>query len=524
MPRNFKQHKTPKLAAWLLPLAICGTAHGQLEIPAQTVPFPSLEIPSNGSLPTFDDPSIPAFEPDQTFGPISPPSASTATSDLAITLRTELLSPFVDDQTVKRDNVATQVMEADVRGVQTTMTTIRLQSTDNSSMAQLNISAQGTVSSNTIGYTSQARIATAGSHTFDIIKPVYFDGNQFLTKPAYGGLQARQFPQAVNSIASGLPVVGRIGDRIAWNQVNRRMPQSDAIVVRRVADDVLPEVNSAVDKELFRLNKGLKDIRSQLDRIFTGDQLVWTASSTATSFSANALNRSVLRRSDPIGPSLSPELTEQEAASILISEDGINHLLAKQPLGGLTVSDATLQKVFLAIQEAGSDPQKIITVLSRPAELIAEPLIFSLKFAEVTPLQIYFEDGLLIVAIKFQVQPKAASASQMHLMKIQLAGQSGDNGKWSIALKQINVTPASSNEEPDSWTQLINVQAGSMVNRVPPRDLPRTFDLQDFNEKLPVLRIFRMQSEAGQFRISFKADVPELNSITTQKPAWRISP
>ena len=285
---NIQQPRFSRNACWLLlSLATWASAFGQIDIPSQSLQIPGLEIPPNESPARFEptlDPSIGSYQPIQT-------RSLAETSDLSITLRTELLSPFVDGQTVKSNNVATQVMEADVRGVQTTMTTIRLQSTSNSTMAQLNISAQGTVSSNTIGYTSQAIIATAGSHTFDIIKPVYFDCNQFLTKPAYGGLQARQYPQAVNGVASGVPLVGRIGDRIAWNQVYQRMPQSDSIVVRRVADDVLPEVNSSVDKELFRLNKGLRDIRSQLDRIFGSDQLVWTANSTASSFSTNSVNR-----------------------------------------------------------------------------------------------------------------------------------------------------------------------------------------------------------------------------------------
>ena len=492
-------------------LAFCSTARGQFETPAQSLEIPSLEIPMDVLESTLEAPTVPLFETD--FSVADADFAST--TDFSITLRTELLSQFVDGQTVKSAAVATQVLEADVRGMQTTMTTIHLQSTANLRMAQLNVLAQGTVCSDTIGYTPQARVATKGNHTFNIIKPVYFDGNQFLTKPAYGSLQARQFPQAVNSIASGLPLLGQIGDRIAWSEVYRRLPESDAVVVRRVADDVLPEVNCSIDKELFRLNQNLSDVRSQLSKVFGSDQIEWTANSTSDSFSANAVNKSLSRRTTISVTKRSWQLAEQEAAAILFSQDGINHLLAKQPLGGHVVSDTTLQKVFLAVQEAGSDPAKLLDVVRRPAELESESLIFSLKFADTEPLQIFFEDSQVIIALKFQVMPRAAPPSQMHLMKIALGGQSGDRGMWFIALKNISVVPASNNEQPDSWTQLINTQAGSMVDRVPPRDLPRVIDLRQVNDKLPLLRIYRMQSEAGQFRISFQAD-----AVNTQAPAW----
>jgi len=497
---------------WLILLTICSTARGQFEIPAPSLEIPTLEIPANGLPSTFEDPTASKFEIDPSIGD----AVLASTSDFSITLRTELLSRFVDGQTVKSAAVATQILEANVRGVQTTMTTIHLQSIANPRMAQLNILAQGTVCSDTIGYTPQARVATKGNHTFDIVKPVYFDGNQFLTKPAYGSLQARQFLQAVNSIASGLPLLGQIGDRIAWSEVYRRMPKSDSIVVRRVADDVLPEVNCSVDKELFRLNQTLSDVRSQINSIFGSVQIAWTASSMANSFSANAVNKSVSRRTDFSGMVLTQQLAEQEAATILISQDGINHLLAKQPLGGLVVSDTTLQKVFLAVQEAGSDPAKLLDVVRRPADLAAEPLIFSLKFADTEPLQIFLEDSLLNIALKFQVQPKAAPASQTHLMKIAVGGQSDDSGMWSVALKNITVVPASINEQPDSWTQLINAQAGQMVSRVPSRDLPRVIDLRQVNDKLPVLRIYRIQSKNGQLRISFKADAEQNDTLNTQ--------
>ena len=194
------------------------------------IQYPSLTIPDYQSAPVYDSPSVPVPGSSRAVPKsYAPPRAG----DFSMTVRTELLTPFVNRETVESDNVATRVMEADVRGVQTTATSVRLQSLVSSVNARLHIQSTGTVSSNTIGYTRQAQVATLGNHTFDVIKPVFFDGRRFLTKQAYGALQVRQVPQAVTTVASGMPLLWPIGERMAWNEVYRRMPMSDSIVARR---------------------------------------------------------------------------------------------------------------------------------------------------------------------------------------------------------------------------------------------------------------------------------------------------
>lgn len=421
----------------------------------------------------------------------------------ALAVRTNLLSGFVKRETVENNDVATRVLEADVRGVQTTTTAIRLQSVESRRMARFDIIATGTVSSNTVGYTPQARITTAGSHTFDVRKPVYFDGQQFLTKPAYGSLQARQFPQAVNSVASGMPLFGQLGDQIAWSEVYRRMPESDAVVVRRVAEDVLPKVNRGVDKELARLNQQWSVLRQTIDRFAPNASAVWQASTTRDEFRVSIADErdiGVAQFSNPV----SDRLDGPECVACLVSQQAINSLLVAQPLGGLTVSDMALQGLFTSIQNTGKDPAGILRALQENANRNVEPKLFSLHLADDHPLELAFEQGLLIVRLRFQVQPKSAPASQMHLMQIRLGGQSDSEGTWSVALKQISVEPDDSSALPDAWTTLINNQAAQMVQAVPPSDLPRSIDLTRFNPDLPMLRIHRIQSEDGWFRISLR--------------------
>lgn len=480
---------------------------------AQTLIIPPYSAPPSYEVPSYGLPSDLPREDQRQSPQYSPPLAG----DFSITVRTDILSPFVNRQQVESDNVATRVMEADVRGMQTTTTSVQLQSIAGSTQARFNIQTSGTVSSNTIGYTPQAQVSTLGNHTFNVTKPVYFDGNRFLTKSAYGSLQARQTPQAIHTVGGGLPLIGRIGQRIAWNEVYRRMPVSDSIVVRRVADDVVPKVNSSVDRHLVDLNRNWRRLRQQIGTVVGQDQLEWSASSTGRSFSTTAVNRSIGSRSPEYQRQLLSELADREAAAIVCSQDGLNHLIDKVPLAGLTVSDTSLQKMMLVIREAKDQPQQILDLYRSPPDLSAEPLLFSVRMADHQPLRFVVKDGLFAVHLRFQILPKAGAAAQMMLMKVRIGGDSGANGTWALTVKDVTAEPASHNEQPDTWTKMIATQAPQLIRNLPATELSRRIDLRSYHDRLPVLRVHRIQADNGQLRISLNQDETP-GQVTTQRP------
>lgn len=462
---------------------LCGGARGQIFIPPQ-----SLTIPAE----TFD----------QSSEPLSATATRTTAADFELTVRTDLLARFVNRESVRSNPVATQVMEANVTGYQTTTTNVQLQSANSSDRARLDVLTQGTVSSNTIGLTPQARISTLGNHTFNVTKPVFFDGANFLTKSAYGSLQVRQYPQAIDTVASGLPLIGRIGNRVAWNEVQRRMPATDAIVVRQVADDVIPKVNAAVDSQLSDLNRNWQSLRRTLDRLSGSDTIQWNASSTSESFSTNATNRSVRNRSGDVRV-LSADLGEPEDLVLLVSQEGINRTLAQLPLAGLTVSDATLRQLGAWLKDARNDPSQLQALFSQLGQLKQEPLLFSVKFAEVEPLSLTFVDDWLTIRIMFQIVPKVGEPGLMQLVSVRLVGEPEQDGNWSIAVNKITAEPASRNAEPDLYTNMINNPA--IVSQIPATTLPRNIDLRKYHEKMPLFRLHRIQSRGGQLRISVRA-------------------
>ena len=436
--------------------------------------------------------------------------------DFSLTVRTNVLSHFVKRQTVESNDVTTQVMEANVRGVQTTTTSVQLTSVESRGTARLHVVSTGVVSSNTVGLTPQARVATLGNHTFRVTKPVFFDGKKLLTKPAYGNLQARQFPQVVNSVVSGMPLLGRLSDQIARNEVMRRMPTSDAIVVRQVADDVLRKINTQVDRHLAELNGKWTNLRRTIAEVSADQRISWAASTTENSFSLSASGPLTTQRAASSGVILTTDLQDEEAIAVTISQDSTNRWLNKQALGGLTISDTALQQAVLTFQNVKKDSQAVLQSLMSSAGSSVEPLIFSLKLAESEPVSLAFENGLLTLKVRFQVVAKLTPPSQMHQMKIVLRGQGGADGHWAIALQKIAVEPVDSSAAPDTWTKLIGDQATKIVAGVSPLQIPRTLDLRYMDKRIPAFRIHRIQCEGRQLRLSFNLD-RAAEKITTRR-------
>lgn len=431
--------------------------------------------------------------------------------DLSITVSTPLLARFVNDETVKSKPVATQVLEANVSGMQTTTTSIVLQSIDCSEKAELRVNTEGTVSTSTVGVTRQATINTLGSHTFQVTKPVYFDGRQFLTKQAYGSLQARQFPQSVNTnVARTFPLLGQLGNQIAWNQVYRRMPMSDAIVVRKVADDVLPSVNKSVDEKLVKLNRTWSGLNRRLSDISLIPKLDWSASSTKDSMtiavSDPEIDSRILRAS-----SLTAQLRPREVCCVLLDELAVNHWIARQKLEGLEVSDADLQQLAIQLPTLMKQPVKLIEALRRDPQLARPALLFTVRLALDRPLQIQFRDGHLFVKLRFQLLPTLGQPSIVQEVEVSLQGEPAESDRWAMAMRDATVRPAEATVEPDTWSNVIQTQLDNLLQNQKPSAMSRILPASTWDERFPDLKLDRMQAVDGFLRIAFILAKPSVS-------------
>ncbi len=520
---------------------------------------------------------------------------------LRVSVRTTLLDRVFRTTVVKPGDVTTRILDANVRGSRTTETVVHVRARDRQDMAQIDLVACGTVSSSTISVAPGARVASAGNHTYEIIKPVFVGDGKLLTKPGYGSLQARNITQSVTSVVSGVPLVGPLGDQIAWQETLRRNPAVEAVIVRQVADEVLPEVNNDVDAELANVNQSWRMLDGQLRSLLPGGVLSWESSSTSDSISIRLTDRSgdaggiagfppgensrtfvsegpivsdgsiasdgsgasdvssygVLRipgpefqgdvfeptfggepaftgsidttgidttgsvsvdgyRADSTGP-LTEQLAVQEDLVLVVSEDFLNRLLDIRALEGLLISDAALQQMATEYSDgkdgsetdsrngqAGSD-NWWLNAFSRLKLRDLPPVLFSLQLADSRPVQVGMRNGRVILELTFRVVPKAAAASDLVRLSIPLEGGGNAPTEWTVQAQPVTVEPVDGAAQAGMWSQLIQTQTNQMLSNVPPVTLSRRLDLSSVVPKLPVLELYRIQSEGGQLRVSLRA-------------------
>lgn len=424
-----------------------------------------------------------------------------------ISMRLRFLQQTWHRDLVEQDPVQTQVMDAQVTGQQTTSVAVRLTAEPGANMAHLYLHGSGSVQSNTAGFTREARVDSLGSHSFQLTKPVFFDGSQFLTSRCYGQVTASTQPVAVQTVVSGVPLLGTLGERIAWSETLRRQPVTNSIVVQQVADDVVPEFNCKVDEELASANRSWAEMRQQFARLLPGRDVAWQAGSTGdgltlkVGFQRAPGTRSASR---PLQhTTLRPDPQPREDLVVTLSDGMINELLQGLPLKGRTVSDNLLEELqttdFGELFQDGS-----LQIPAALQEAAAAPArIFSLQFASETPLEVLFERGTIDVVLRFRVIPTVGEASDLHRLTLKIGGGSAGPGQWSLRISDVEVAVDEPQATESSLTEIIRTQARAMLVDQPPSELPRLARIQE-QTGLPDLQLRGLRSRDGVLRASFE--------------------
>jgi hypothetical protein len=221
--------------------------------------------------------------------------------------------------------VSKLLMNSNVTGSQSTVTETTLRIVPDEKSLRFELQNSGDVTSQTTGFNQQATVESLGNHHFEITKPMWFDGNTFLTLPAYGTIQASQTPQRVVSAAgAAMPLLGPLSDRVAWNVLMRRTPEINRVVAEDVSRDVLPKVNKIVDQDFAKLQEQWKTVQQQVNSTFRKTRLQWHARSTSNSISLWTQDAALTRTTAVAAvPKEAAKFRETEAVVLFVSEDSV---------------------------------------------------------------------------------------------------------------------------------------------------------------------------------------------------------
>ena len=250
------------------------------------------------------------------------------------------LSKMVHEEHNEQGEIVDQVGEANVRGTQTTKTTISIDTKPSGSDAMFLLTLSGRVQSNTAGYTSQATIYSTGDHQFWATRPVHFDGYRVKTEKPSIRVEPHVYPYSASTTYDGGLFAGTARSR-AIEIANSRRYQSEEHSRMRVTERVLPRFETESEK-------GMKELDEKLQGGFPKrlkEANVYPESTTAaTSETSLFLSSHLGGKDEPAGDPAPSAITVENGMVLSIHQSLMNNVFARMQFAGRTMTEDDVKK------------------------------------------------------------------------------------------------------------------------------------------------------------------------------------
>lgn len=178
--------------------------------------------------------------------------------NLRVLLSEGLLNRIIGDARRETTGINRNALGARVVGSQTANLKIAVDVQPSQNSARFNINLNGTVSTDTNAYVTEATVRTIGNHGVSASKPVAFDGTRFTTEPARISVNANNQPVGVRTKYSG-GLFGRIADNIAISEANDQRGRANAYTRQSITEELSAELNSEVDSDFANASMELQN-------------------------------------------------------------------------------------------------------------------------------------------------------------------------------------------------------------------------------------------------------------------------
>jgi len=178
--------------------------------------------------------------------------------NLRLTVSEGLVNRFVQETRREQRPIQDRVMGASVYGYQCSDITTRFDLVPSDVNARFRLQLTGTIFSNTNGSTSQATVHTIGRHSFNASKPVIFDGQKFYIEPGQVSAYANNQTVGATTRFSRLPILGRVATNIAIRKANELRPQTNALAVQKIRQQVSAELEREANEQFANASKQLQ--------------------------------------------------------------------------------------------------------------------------------------------------------------------------------------------------------------------------------------------------------------------------
>ena len=318
--------------------------------------------------------------------------------NLRVLVSEAFLNRLMSQNRVEQGPVNDFILGANVYGNQITNTAVDVDLKPSSNTVRFDLRLNGNINSNTQGVTPQATVYTIGNHTFNARKEINFDGQTFSTMPATIAVSPRNTTTGISTQMSGIPIIGRIAQQIASEQVEAKRGEAESIAASRVQDNVLPRFNQDVDRSFAEQGDKLNR------EVFSGLRATKLFPDTYNYQSTDQLMTMNARVMSPhqIGGDLpDSRLMSVTGATALVHETALNNAIDQMDLAGQTVTEAELKaKIEAFLTKALNRPYKFQAEAPVAATDEDEKALNGIIFAAVDPIRIRVTNDELIIVIR----------------------------------------------------------------------------------------------------------------------------
>lgn len=318
--------------------------------------------------------------------------------NLRVLVSEAFLNRLMSQNRVEQGPVNDFILGANVYGNQITNTAVDVDLKPSSNTVRFDLRLSGNINSNTQGVTPQATVYTIGNHTFNARKEINFDGQTFSTMPATIAVSPRNTTTGISTQMSGIPIIGRIAQRIATDQVEAKRGEAESIAASRVQDNVLPRFNQDVDRSFAEQGDKLNR------EVFSGLRATKLFPDTYNYQSTDQLMTMNARVMSPhqIGGDLpDSRLMSVTGATALVHETALNNAIDQMDLAGQTVTEAELKaKIEAFLTKALNRPYKFQAETPVEATDEDEKALNGIIFAAVDPIRIRVTNDELTIVIR----------------------------------------------------------------------------------------------------------------------------
>jgi hypothetical protein len=427
--------------------------------------------------------------------------------NLRIVASEGLLNRFFSETRKETSAINDRVMEATVCGTQTSSVVTKLDLLPSELNARFALTLTGTVRTNTNGYTSQATVHTVGCHTFTGQKEILFDGQQFVIEDSHISARANNQTVAARTKFSGVPLLGRVANRIAIREANSRSPQTNAMTARKISSRVQEDLDEEAAEQFANATRDLQANTYGPLRRFGLYPDVMSLSSTQNDMflRTRTMNGQEIGGSNAIPFSSIPG----DGLAAQIHESLLNHAFdriasdvnGEKGLKGQTLSDQEVRDLL---------EKRISELLNRPVSFPEpenaskdEQAANKFVFAEEDPVRFTIENGVITLFIKAGLDLANGQSIPTQIISVPFrATIQGDQIQLTrggnVGVK--GIVRASNAREQIIRAQIMRQKIDSSL---PPRSIAGTFEIAQGDRKVK-LTVTELTAESGWLLIELR--------------------